>query len=65
MLSGKNVEEDDDLLLSGLIDSLGVMQLVRFLEQTYQINIPPEDITIDHFITIDAISLYIQKLNNK
>lgn len=64
LLSGKIVTEDENLLLSGLIDSLGVMQLVRFLEETYQIKIPAEDVTITHFITIDAITLYVQQRQN-
>jgi acyl carrier protein len=50
LLSGKDVGDEDDLLLSGLVDSLGVMRLVNHLEQQYSIKIPPEDVTIEHFM---------------
>ena len=50
---------EDDLLLSGLIDSVGVMKLVAFLEQTYNKPIPPQEITIEHFENIQAIVDYI------
>lgn len=61
LLSGKDVDDADDLLLSGLVDSLGVMRLVNHLEQQYSIKIPPEDVTIEHFMNIEAISLYIER----
>mgnify|MGYP001554403104 CR=1 FL=1 len=61
LLSGKDVGDEDDLLLSGLVDSLGVMRLVNHLEQQYSIRIPPEDVTIEHFMNIEAISLYLKR----
>jgi acyl carrier protein len=61
LLSGKDVGDEDDLLLSGLVDSLGVMRLVNHLEQQYSIKIPPEDVTIEHFMNIEAISLYLER----
>jgi len=64
LLSGKDIRENDDLLLSGLVDSLGVMRLVTHLEQQYSIKIPPEDVTIEHFMNIEAISLYLEGCMN-
>ncbi|MGF1562565.1 MAG: acyl carrier protein [Geminicoccaceae bacterium] len=60
LLSGKPVADDDNLLLSGLIDSLGVMRLVRFLESSFAIKIPAEDVTIDHFESIRTITAYVE-----
>ena len=61
LLSGKNIGDKDELLLSGLVDSLGVMRLVVYLERTYSIQIPPDDVTIDNFTTIEAISSYMER----
>ena len=61
LLSGMDVGDEDDLLLTGLVDSLGVMRLVSYLEQQYAIKIPPQDVTIDHFMNIDAINQYLEK----
>lgn len=58
LLSGRTVAEDDDLLLSGLVDSIGVMRLVAFLEEAAGIRIPPEDVTIEHFMSVAAIARY-------
>lgn len=51
---------DDDLLLSGLVNSLGVIRLVTFVQEHFGLEIPPEDVIIDHFITIDALSTYLE-----
>ncbi len=52
--------DEDDLLLSGIVDSLGVMRLVEFMETEFAMEVPPEDITIDHFLSIDAMAQFIE-----
>ncbi len=54
------LNDDDDLLLSGLIDSLGVVRLIAFIEATFDTHIPPEDVTIENFGTVQAIADYVQ-----
>jgi acyl carrier protein len=50
----------DDLLLSGLVNSLGVMRLVTFTQQHFGVEIPMEDVVIENFQSIDAIAAYVQ-----
>jgi len=56
-----SIEDDQDLLLSGLIDSLHILKLVSYLEQEYDISIPPEDVLIEHFGTLTDIQDYMSK----
>lgn len=51
--------DSEELLLSGLIDSLGAMRLIAHLETLYGIKVPPEDVLIEHFETIDAMAQYL------
>ena len=51
---------DDNLLTSGLVDSLGAMLLISFVEQHFGIQVPPEDVTIEHFRSIRAIAEYVE-----
>lgn len=60
LLSGLNVGEQDDLLLSGLVDSIGVMHLVAFIEEETGLRVPPQDVVIEHFANIDAIVHYLE-----
>jgi acyl carrier protein len=55
-----NLSIDDNLLIGGLVDSLGIMQLISFIEQNFNIRVPPEDVTIEHFRSIRVISEYIE-----
>jgi acyl carrier protein len=52
---------DDDLLGSGLLDSLSVMAVVSFIEQETNISVPPEDVLIENFSSIGSIDAYLEK----
>jgi len=51
---------DDDLLEDGLVDSLGVMRLIAFIEDEFGFAVPPEDVTVESFMTVSAIVTYLQ-----
>jgi len=49
------VGDDEDLIESGVVDSLGIFQLIAFLEERFGIKIGDEEITPEHFGTVVAI----------
>ena len=53
------ITPDENLLNTG-IDSIGVMRLVAFIEDSFQVSVPPEDVTIQNFISVDAMERYIR-----
>lgn len=53
------LETDEDLLGSGLLDSLGMMRLVGFIENTYGIKVPTEDLTMENFMSVETIEKYV------
>ncbi|MEM8523595.1 MAG: acyl carrier protein [Bacteroidota bacterium] len=53
------ITSDEDLLTSGLLDSMAAMRLIGFLEETFEVKIPPEDMVIEHFMTVDAMESYL------
>lgn len=55
----QQVEADDDLLGEEIIDSMGVMRLVAFVEEAFACKVPQSDITITNFRTIKAIDVYL------
>ncbi len=60
LLNGRQeVDVDDDLLGEEIIDSMGVMQLIAFIEERFQCKILETDITIVNFRTIKAIDAYL------
>lgn len=61
LLGGENVDNDDELLAEGMIDSIGIMRLVAFIEESIGVKVPPEDFTIDNFASINDINNFILK----
>ena len=55
------IGEDEDLLASGLLDSLSVMSLIHFIEQDLSIDVPAEDVTIENFVSLRAIDAYLER----
>jgi acyl carrier protein len=49
---------DTDLLLTGLVDSLGVVRIVGWMEDTLSISIDPTDVTLENFQTIELMVAY-------
>lgn len=49
------VDSDTLLLEEKVIDSMGVIELVAFLEETYKVEFIDDDLTVDNFKTIDSI----------
>lgn len=54
------VTDDADLLGGLAIDSVGMMSLVLFIEEEFGLPVPPEDVTIENFLSINAIEAYLQ-----
>jgi acyl carrier protein len=56
----KDLEDTEPLLESGIIDSLGMMKLLLFLEEKFSINTASEDLMPETFGTVEAISLWVE-----
>jgi len=49
------------LLQSGIIDSLGVLDIVAYIEQTFAISVSDEELSPDNFSTISALASFVLK----
>ena len=58
--SGLVLDDDTSFLEEGIIDSVGVMELVAFLEQTFGFRVEDEEIIPDNFDSINKLLKYIQ-----
>lgn len=55
-----DIDAEEDLLGSGLVDSLGMMKLVNFIEKEFELKIPAQDMVIENFMTVACISNYLK-----
>jgi acyl carrier protein len=49
-----------DLLDNGVVDSLGLLQLIAWVQQRYQIPINDVEISPDDFRSVDAIDRFVK-----
>jgi acyl carrier protein len=57
----KQIDDDDLLIDEAIIDSLGVLDLVAFLEAEYGVKIADEELEVSDFATIRALAQFIQR----
>jgi len=55
------VGANENLLSDGMIDSLGMMRLVAYIDQELGYKVPPGDLVIENFRTIGLISDYLER----
>ena len=53
------LDDNDSLLGSGIIDSMGVMEVIAFIETEFGVEVGDEDVTEENLGTIRAISRYV------
>ena len=53
---------EDDLLNTGLVDSIGVVKLIAYIKEEFSLEVPPEEMVIENFVTIDAIDAFLSTL---
>jgi|SRR3954462_756038 acyl carrier protein len=56
---GETLSDTTSFLDTGLIDSTGVLELVLFLESTFGIEVPDEDVVPDNLDSIARLCAYI------
>lgn len=55
-----NLEDDQDIFALGFVNSLFAMQLVLFVEKEFGFHVENDDLNIDNFRSIDAITRLIE-----
>jgi acyl carrier protein len=56
----KGFADDDSFLQRGIIDSTGVMELVAFLEQQYEIKLRDQDLIPDNLDSINGLARFLE-----
>ena len=56
----RSLRNDDQLLQSGFVDSLGILEVVTFLEGEFQITVTDEDLLPENFQSIECIGAFVQ-----
>lgn len=53
------LDENEDLLSAGILDSLAILQLVAYIEDQFGIKVPDEDVVFENFQSINSLTTYL------
>lgn len=56
---GRELGDDDPLFESGVIDSLGHLKLISFLEKEFSISLSMDDLTWENFDSVNKIAALV------
>lgn len=51
----------DSLLENGILDSLGILDVVAFLEAEFRIRVTDDDLVPEHFETLERLSAFVER----
>ena len=57
----ERIDDDEALIESGIIDSLGILKILAFLDETFGIDLSAEEIKPENFRTLRSICNLIDK----
>ncbi len=55
----KTIGDTESLLRTGVISSLGMMEVVEWVESTFNVSVDPDEITEQNFDTLQGISRFV------
>jgi len=56
---------DDDFFAAGAVSSMFAMQLVVFIESTFDVEVSGDDLVIDNFRTVGAMTALVSRLRGE
>jgi acyl carrier protein len=57
----QGISEGDSLIQSGIIDSLGVLEMVNYLIESLDIEISEDDLMPENFESVEAIARFVDR----
>jgi acyl carrier protein len=59
-----NLTDDDNLFESGIVNSLFAVQLMTFIEKSFNIEVTMDDLSMDNFESVNATSSFVERKQN-
>ncbi len=58
---GGQLQDDTSFMENGIVDSTGILELITFMEETYDFKIEDEELIPENLDTLASISNFLQK----
>lgn len=61
LFSGDGYPDDASFLAEGIVDSMNVLELVMFVEETFEISVKDQDIVPANFDSVSKLAAYVRR----
>jgi acyl carrier protein len=59
--NGQSISDDDLLLEQGIVDSTGVLEVIRFIEEDFGIKLDDDEIVPENLGSIASIAAFVER----
>ena len=59
--NGFKYHDDDSFLEEGIVDSIGVLELVAFVDESFGVEVEDHEVTPDNFDSVNKLAAYVQR----
>jgi len=64
-LNLERLEDNEPLIESGIVDSLGVLKIMAFLEESFGLDLSSDQVKLENFKDIDTIRALVERQHVK
>ena len=57
----KELDPSASFLRTGILDSTGILELITFIEEEYDVRFPDEDLTSENFDSVDRVVATLER----
>ena len=62
--NGFKYDDDASFLEEGIVDSIGVLELVAFVDESFGVEVEDHEVTPDNFDSVNKLAAYVQRKQN-
>ena len=63
-LNLSQLDDDEPLIESGIIDSLGVLKILAFMDEAFEVDLASDQIKLENFKNVSSICALVEKQKN-
>lgn len=60
---GRSWTDDDDIFALGFVDSMFAMEVVMFVERTFAVTVPNDELHMDNFRSVRSMAALVRRIS--
>jgi acyl carrier protein len=60
-----HVSNSDNVISAGIVDSLGIVKIISYLENAFSVEIDDSDLVMENFETIESMATFVENCKKR